>query len=57
MPDSEAKRAWDAQNTAFVGLKLNRRTDADILEALEGKPKQTEIKRLIRAGMNKQKDA
>lgn len=52
MPDSEAKRAWDAQNTAFIGLKLNHRTDADILDALEGKPKQTEIKRLIRIGLN-----
>lgn len=51
MPDSDAKRAWDARNTTFVGLKLNHRTDADILDALEGKLKQTEIKRLIRVGL------
>lgn len=51
MPDSEAKRAWDAKNTTHVGLKLNNKTDADILQALEGKPKQTEAKRLIRKGI------
>lgn len=51
MPDSAAKRAWVAQNTAFIGLKLNLHTDADILAALEGKPKQTEIKRLLRAAL------
>ena len=55
MPDSEAKRAWAAQNTTFIGLKLNNNTDADILEALEGKPRQTEIKRLVRAGMEAEK--
>lgn len=51
MPDTEAKRRWDAQNTAIVTLKLNLRTDADILSALEGKPKQTEIKRLLRSAL------
>lgn len=51
MPDSTAKRAWDTNNTVKITLKLNRRTDADILAALEGNQKQTEIKRLIRAGL------
>ena len=32
-------------------MKLNHNTDADILAALEGKTKQTEIKRLIRLGL------
>ena len=50
MPDSEAKRQWMSQNTTFIGLKLNN-TDADILAALEGKARQTEIKRLIRKGL------
>lgn len=54
MPESEARRAWSAENTTFIGLKLNNRTDADILEALEGKPKQTEIKRLVRAGLDRE---
>lgn len=51
MAETQARREWTKENTTFVGLKLNNRTDKDILEALEGKPKQTEIKRLIRQGM------
>lgn len=51
MPDTAAKRRWDAQNTTIVTLKLNHRTDSDILSALEKKPKQTEIKRLLRAAL------
>jgi len=39
------------QNTTFIGLKLNNKTDMDILQALDGKQKQTEIKRLIREGL------
>lgn len=54
MPDSKAKRAWAAQNTTFIGLKLNNNTDTDILAALEGKARQTEIKRLIRLGLEKE---
>ena len=55
MPDSEAKRRWISENTTMITLKLNNRTDADILAALEGKAKQTEIKRLIRAGLERDK--
>lgn len=51
MPDSEAKRKWMKENTTFVGLKFNNNTDADILAALDGKPRQTEIKRLIRLAL------
>lgn len=54
MSETEARRAWSAEHTTQISLKLNNRTDADILSALEGKQKQTEIKRLIRAGMAKQ---
>lgn len=53
--DSEAKRAWIKENTTFIGLKLNNRTDADILDALEGKPKQSEIKRLLRIALQSEK--
>ena len=35
----------------MISLNLNNKTDADILFAIEGKPKQTEIKRLIRLGI------
>ncbi len=51
MVETQARREWTKEHTTFVGLKLNNRTDKDILEALEGKAKQTEIKRLIRQGM------
>jgi len=51
MAETQARKEWTKENNTFVGLKLNNRTDKDILEALEGKPKQTEIKRLIRQGM------
>lgn len=46
------KEKYDKANTVFIGLKLNIRTDSDILEALEGKSRQTEIKRLIRQSLN-----
>ena len=49
--ESKAHKEWTKQNTTFIGLKLNNRTDADILQALEGKQKQTELKRLIRQGL------
>lgn len=42
---------YDKSNTQFIGLKLNKKSDKDILDALEGKPKQTEIKRLVRKGL------
>ncbi len=51
MAETQARKEWTKENTTFVGLKLNNRTDKDILEALEGRSKQTEIKRLIRQGM------
>lgn len=51
MAESEAKKAWAKENTTFIGLKLNNRTDADILAAIEGKPKQSEIKRLLRIAL------
>ena len=53
--ESEAKRAWTKANTTHIGLKLNNRTDADILAALEGKPKQSEIKRLLRIALQSEK--
>lgn len=48
MPDSEAKREWTRENTKFVGLKLNNRTDADIIEWLGKDNKQGKIKDAIR---------
>lgn len=45
------QQKYDKQNTTFIGLKLNNKTDEDIISALDGKPKQTEIKRLVRKGL------
>lgn len=57
MPETAAHRAWVEENTTRVTVKFNNRTDADILKALEGKQKQTEIKRLVRLGLDKEKQA
>lgn len=55
---SEARRRanakYDRANTTLVGVKLNYKTDADILKKLESVPnKQGYIKSLIRADMKK----
>lgn len=42
---------WIADHCTRCAVKLNHNTDADILAALAGKVKQTEIKRLIRVGL------
>lgn len=49
--ESKAHKEWTKANTTFIGLKLNNNTDSDILDAIDGKPKQTEIKRLVRKGL------
>lgn len=46
--DSEAKRRWIKENTVSIGMKLNKNTDADILDYLKDKPNQTEIKRILK---------
>ena len=52
MPTKYGPQAkYDAENTSRVVLKLNHKTDSDIIAALDGKVKQTEAKRLIRKGI------
>ena len=46
--ETEARKAWTKANTVFIGVKLQKSTDADILEYLEGKQNQTEIKKALR---------
>ena len=54
MPDSPAKKKWDAEHTTRIIMKLNNNTDADILEKLETvDSKQGYIKNLIRADIEK----
>lgn len=50
----KAQAKYDAENTRQVHLKLNRRTDGDVLEKLDNVPsKQGYIKELIRADLKK----
>lgn len=42
---------WQKDNTMYVGLRLFRTTDSDIIKAISGKQKGTEIKRLVRIGL------
>ena len=50
----KAQKKYDAENTLQVHLKLNRRTDEDVLEKLDSVPdKQGYVKRLIRADLGK----
>lgn len=53
MADSKAKRQWDAANTVLIAAKLNRRTDADIIAAIEGSDgsRAARLKDLIRKGI------
>ena len=48
---ADRRLAWDRENTVRISIKLNKRTDADLLEFLEGsgEPRQTIIKRALRA--------
>ena len=55
MPDHPSKIRWEKENVTQVSIKLNRNTDSDILEALQGKQKQTEIKRLLRIALQSEK--
>ena len=52
--DSEAKARWDAEHTRQIKMKLNLRTDADILKRFdEVRSIQGYIKALIRADIEK----
>lgn len=47
---------YDANHSLQMSLKLNNESDADIIAALEGKARQTEVKRLIRIGLAAERD-
>lgn len=51
----KAQAKYDAENTRQVHLKLNRRTDSDVLEKLDNvQSKQGYIKELIRRDLAKE---
>lgn len=35
MPDSEAKKKWMKDNTRMYSIKLNKHTDADLIDYLD----------------------
>jgi len=55
----EYDEAWKLENTTRITLRLNNRTDADIIGAIQNAPgsKQGELKRLIRAGIAAERSA
>lgn len=53
--ESEAHKKWVKENTVYIGIRLQKRTDSDILEYLEGKQNQTEIKKALRTYIELQK--
>lgn len=57
MADSQAKTAWMKENTVLIAAKLNRRTDADIIEAIEKSTGSvaSRVKELIRKGIAAEK--
>ena len=51
--DSPAKKEWMRENTMLITAKLNRKTDADIVAAIEGSAgsRASRIKELLRKGI------
>jgi hypothetical protein len=45
---SNAYKEWAKEKTVMITMRLQRSTDADILAYLDGKQKQTEIKKALR---------
>lgn len=51
---TEAKKRWDKENTRFIGLKLNKNTDAELIKKLESVPnRQGYLKELMKADIEK----
>ena len=48
MYESEAKQKWQKENTVFIGVKLQKSTDADLIQYLDGKVKNAVIKAALR---------
>ena len=52
-----AQKKYDITNRCKITLNLNLKYDADIFQAIEGKQTQTELKRLIRLRLEKEKES
>jgi hypothetical protein len=54
--DSEAKKRWDKENTVFVGIKFQKKTDQDVIDFLEGKNKRDTICAALREYIKNHKE-
>lgn len=55
MGEYESKKRWDRENTVSVGVRLMRKADADLIDAIsEKKSKAAELKRLARLGLERE---
>lgn len=55
-PESEAHKRWHRENAVVFSTRLIKSTDKDILDYLEGKQKQTEVKRGLRLLIAQEKE-
>ena len=53
MADSNAHREWMKENTVVFSIRLQKKTDADILNFLQGQQRQTVIKAALREYMER----
>ena len=56
-PEYESHKKWMKENSVMINARLLKSTDADILEYLEGKNKQAEIKKGLRYLIAQEKSA
>lgn len=55
MPDSEKKKQWMKDNTVMATAKLNRNTDADIIDYYGGRISAANVKEALRFYMQSHK--
>ena len=55
-PEYESHKNWMKANSVMINARLMKSTDGDILEYLEGKQKQTEIKKGLRLLIAQEKE-
>lgn len=56
MPDSEAKKRWDAEHTVRIIIKFQRKTDQDCIDFVEGKNKRDIVCAALREYMKNHKE-
>ena len=54
--DTEAKKKWDKENTFFIGIKFQKKTDQDVIDFLAGKNKRDTICAALREYMENHKE-